>query len=71
MAGARGLAFRVLLDELLQAEGVTPRISFESVDLTTIEGLVGTGLGLAILPEQLVSASGTTGIPLAAAGPFD
>lgn len=64
----RGLAFRVLLDELLQAEGVTPRISFESADLTTIEGLVGAGLGLAILPEQLVGASGTTGIPLAAAG---
>jgi DNA-binding transcriptional LysR family regulator len=64
----RGLGFRVLLDELLQAEGMTPRISFESADLTTIEGLVGAGLGLAILPEQLVGASGTTGVPLAAAG---
>jgi DNA-binding transcriptional LysR family regulator len=31
-------------------------------------GLVGAGLGLAILPGQLVGASGTTGIPLAAAG---
>ena len=64
----RGLGFRVLLDELLQAEGMTPRISFESADLTTIEGLVGAGLGLAILPEQVVGASGTTGVPLAAAG---
>jgi LysR family transcriptional regulator, transcription activator of glutamate synthase operon len=64
----RGLGFRALLDELLQAEGMTPRISFESADLTTIEGLVGAGLGLAILPEQLVGASGTTGVPLAAAG---
>jgi LysR family transcriptional regulator, transcription activator of glutamate synthase operon len=64
----RGLGFRVLLDELLQAEGMTPRISFESADLITIEGLVGAGLGLAILPEQLVGASGTTGVPLAAAG---
>jgi DNA-binding transcriptional LysR family regulator len=64
----RGLGFRVLLDELLQAESMTPRISFESADLTTIEGLVGAGLGLAILPEQLVGASGTTGVRLAAAG---
>jgi LysR family transcriptional regulator, transcription activator of glutamate synthase operon len=64
----RGLGFRVLLDELLQAERMTPRISFESADLTTIEGLVGAGLGLAILPEQVVGASGTTGVLLAAAG---
>ena len=68
MTVPRGLGFRVLLDELLQAEGMTPRISFESADLITIEGLVGAGLGLAILPEQLVGASGTTGVPLAAAG---
>ena len=64
----RGLAFRALLDELLQAERMTPRISFESADLTTIEGLVGAGLGLAILPEQLVGVSSTTSVPLAAAG---
>jgi len=64
----RGLGFRSLIDELLQAEGVRPRISFESTDLATIEGLVGAGLGLAILPEQLTGASGTTGIVLAAAG---
>jgi DNA-binding transcriptional LysR family regulator len=65
---ARGLGFRVLLDELLKSEGMTPRISFESADLATIEGLVGAGLGLAILPEQVVGASGTTGVSLAAAG---
>jgi LysR family transcriptional regulator, transcription activator of glutamate synthase operon len=64
----RGLGFRTLIDELLQAEGVTPRISFESADLATIEGLVGVGLGVAILPEQLTGASGTIGITLAAAG---
>ncbi len=62
------IGFRVLLYELLQAEGMTPRISFESADLITIEGLVGADLGLAILPEQLVGASGTTGVPLTAAG---
>jgi len=42
--------------ELPQAEGMTPRISFESADLITIEGLVGAGLGLAILPEQLAGS---------------
>jgi LysR family transcriptional regulator, transcription activator of glutamate synthase operon len=63
----RGLGFRSLIDELLQAEGIRPRISFESADLATIEGLVGAGLGLAILPEQLTGASSTTGIALAAA----
>jgi LysR family transcriptional regulator, transcription activator of glutamate synthase operon len=64
----RGLGFRSLIDELLQAEGIRPRTSFESADLATIEGLVGAGLGLAILPEQLTGASSTTGIALAAAG---
>lgn len=57
-----------LIDELLQAGGVIPRISFESTDLATIEGLVGAGLGLAILPEQLTGQSSTIGIALAAAG---
>ena len=65
---SRGPGFRSLIDELLQAEGVLPRISFESADLTTIEGLVGVGLGLAILPEQLTGVSGTVGVALAAAG---
>jgi DNA-binding transcriptional LysR family regulator len=65
---SRGPGFRSLIDELLQAEGVLPRISFESADLATIEGLVGVGLGLAILPEQLTGVSGTVGVALAAAG---
>lgn len=65
---SRGFGFRTMIDELLQAEGVLPRISFESADLATIEGLVGVGLGLAILPEQLTGASSTVGVALAAAG---
>ena len=65
---SRGPGFRTLLDELLQAEGVLPRISFESADLATIEGLVGVGLGVSILPEQLIGASSTVGVALAAAG---
>jgi DNA-binding transcriptional LysR family regulator len=63
-----GFGFRALVDELLQAEGAAPRVSFESGDLATVEGLVGSGLGVAIVPEQLAGASGTLGIPLAADG---
>ena len=65
----RGFGFRSVTDELLEAGGVrAPRVSFEIGDLLTIEGLVGAGLGVAILPEQFAGASGTIGIPLAAAG---
>lgn len=69
VAVPRGFGFRSVTDELLEAAGVpTPRVSFEIGDLLTIEGLVGAGLGVAILPEQFAGASGTIGIPLAAAG---
>lgn len=61
-----GFGFRSLLDELLQASGVAVRVSFESGDLATIEGLVGAGLGIAILPEQFAGLSGTAGVALAA-----
>jgi DNA-binding transcriptional LysR family regulator len=61
-----GFGFRSLLDELWAAEGAAPRVSFESSDLATIEGLVGSGLGVAVLPEQFAGASGTVGIALAA-----
>jgi DNA-binding transcriptional LysR family regulator len=63
-----GFGFRSLIDELLEANGVVPHVSFESGDLATIEGLVGSGLGVAILPEQLAGTSSTVGIALAADG---
>lgn len=63
-----GFGFRSLVAELLAADGVTPRVSFESGDLATIEGLVGSGLGVAILPEQFAGSSGTVGVTLAAHG---
>ena len=40
-----GYGFTSLVTELLAEAGVTPRISFESADLATIEGLVAAGLG--------------------------
>lgn len=59
-----GFGFRTLLDGLLAEAGVVPRISFESADLATIEGLVAAGLGVAVIPEQLAGVSGTIGIAL-------
>ena len=41
-----GFGFRSLVDDLLGAAGVSPRVSFESDDLATIEGFVGAGLGV-------------------------
>jgi LysR family transcriptional regulator, transcription activator of glutamate synthase operon len=64
----QGLSFRVLVDELFAAAGVTPRIALEIGDLATIEGLVGAGLGVSIVPEQFVGVSGTVGLPLTARG---
>jgi LysR family transcriptional regulator, transcription activator of glutamate synthase operon len=61
-----GFGFRALVDELFAHAGVTPRVSFESGDLATIEGLVAAGLGIALLPEQFAGLSNTVGIPLAA-----
>ena len=63
-----GFGFRSLIDELLGAAGVVPRVSFESADLATVEGLVGSGLGVALLPERFAGTSGTVGVPLAEAG---
>jgi LysR family transcriptional regulator, transcription activator of glutamate synthase operon len=61
-----GFGFRTLIDDLLAADGVSARVSFEIGDLATIEGLVGAGLGVAILPERFAGISGTVGIALAA-----
>ena len=59
-----GFGFRTLLDGLLAEAGVVPKISFESADLSTIEGLVAAGLGVAVIPEQLAGVSGTIAIAL-------
>lgn len=63
-----GFGFRIHLDELFAAAGVTPRIAFEIGDLAAIEGLVGAGLGVAVVPEQFAGVSGTVGVPLATPG---
>jgi DNA-binding transcriptional LysR family regulator len=61
-----GFGYRSLLEGLFHDAGLVPRISFESQDLATIEGLVAAGLGVAILPEPFAGLSGTSGITLTA-----
>lgn len=57
-----GFGYRTLVDRLLRQAGVAPPISFESQDLSTIEGLVAAGLGVALLPEPFAGQSGTIGV---------
>jgi LysR family transcriptional activator of glutamate synthase operon len=59
-----GFGYRSLVDGLLAAAGWAPKVSFESADLATIEGLVAAGLGVAVVPEQFAGLSGTVGIAL-------
>lgn len=45
-----GFGTRLLLDALATASGITPDIVFESMELTTVSGLVSAGLGVGVLP---------------------
>jgi LysR family transcriptional activator of glutamate synthase operon len=59
-----GFGHRSLVTGLLEEAGIAMRVSFESADLATIEGLVAAGLGVALVPEQLAGQSGTIGVRL-------
>ena len=43
-------ALRQLTNELWAAEGISPRVVFEAMEIATIEGLVAAGLGIAVVP---------------------
>ncbi|WP_018296899.1 LysR family transcriptional regulator [Corynebacterium lubricantis] len=45
-----GYGTRTILDELTAQAGFTPNFVFESMELTTVAGLVSAGLGVALLP---------------------
>lgn len=45
-----GYGTRMLLDSMAQEAGFTPRLVFESMELSTVAGLVEAGLGCALLP---------------------
>ncbi|HEY4024233.1 MAG TPA: LysR substrate-binding domain-containing protein [Pseudonocardiaceae bacterium] len=42
---------RRLADELCDAAGIEPEIAFESMEISSMEGLVGAGFGVAIVPS--------------------
>ncbi len=45
-----GYGTRMLLDGLAAGAGFTPHLVFESMELTTVAGLVAAGLGVALIP---------------------
>lgn len=45
-----GFGTRLLLDALATAADMTPDVVFESMELTTVSGLVSAGLGVGVLP---------------------
>ena len=45
-----GYGTRLLIDDLTSRAGFTPNFVFESMELTTVAGLVSAGLGVALLP---------------------
>lgn len=59
-----GYGTRMLLDNLAAAAGFTPRLVFESMELTTVAGLVAAGLGSALLPLDDPYLQATNLIPL-------
>ncbi|WP_090972277.1 LysR family transcriptional regulator [Nocardioides exalbidus] len=63
-----GYAHSVIVQALFAEVAVVPRISFESADLATIEGLVSAGLGVAVVPEAFAGQSGSVGLALSSPG---
>lgn len=62
-----GYGTRILLDRLAAAAGFEPRFVFESMELTTVMGLVSAGLGVALMPmdDPYLAPSGVVLRPLA------
>ncbi|GAA1933801.1 LysR family transcriptional regulator [Nocardioides hwasunensis] len=63
-----GFGHSAIVQGLLSEAGISPRISFESADLATIEGLVAAGLGVAVVPEAFAGQSGSVGLALSSPG---
>ncbi|MFH0411429.1 LysR family transcriptional regulator [Corynebacterium sp. L4756] len=59
-----GYGTRMLLDALAAEAGFVPRLVFESMELTTVTGLVEAGLGCALLPLDDPYLNATNLIPL-------
>ena len=59
-----GYGTRMLLNSLAAEAGFVPRFVFESMELTTVSGLVAAGLGCALLPLDDPYLNATNLIPL-------
>ncbi|WJY98700.1 HTH-type transcriptional regulator GltC [Corynebacterium hansenii] len=68
-----GYGTRLLLDSLADAAGFRPRLVFESMELTTVAGLVSAGLGVALLPidDPFLPTTGVVLRPIAPAAHRD
>lgn len=66
VAMLEGFGTRILLDQLTADAGFRPRLVFESMELTTVAGLVTAGLGVALLPldDPNLRLPGMSVIPL-------
>ncbi|WP_295629372.1 LysR family transcriptional regulator [uncultured Corynebacterium sp.] len=64
-----GYGTRLLLNSLADAAGFRPRLVFESMELTTVAGLVSAGLGVALLPidDPFLPVTGAVLRPIAPA----
>jgi LysR family transcriptional regulator, transcription activator of glutamate synthase operon len=62
-------ALRQLTNELWAAEGISPRVVFEAMEIATIEGLAAAGLGIAVVPAPQPNRAESTAayIPLTSA----
>lgn len=58
-----GYGTRELLDRLCADAGFSARLVFESMELTTVAGLVSAGLGVALLPMERRSGAGELTVP--------
>ncbi|WP_420099041.1 LysR family transcriptional regulator [Corynebacterium sp.] len=66
VAMLEGYGTRLLLDTLAADSGFRPRLVFESMELTTVAGLVTAGLGVALLPmdDPNLQMAGMSVVPL-------
>lgn len=66
IAMLEGFGTRMILDQLSEDAGFRPTLVFESMELTTVAGLVSAGLGVALLPldDPNLQLPGVRVIPL-------
>jgi len=59
-----GSGLRYAIIHLAQQAGFTPRVLFESGDISFIRSLVARGVGISVLPQSVLEAAGETIVPL-------